>query len=122
FKNHACCGHTFAPIDGALVVKKQHAIDAANIQRVVVATYSPALDVAGNPAPVTAAEARFSIPFVVATALMHGSVRLSAFSDQRLSDPGLRELVSRVQLEVDPTFDAAFPGQRAARVAIETLD
>lgn len=122
FKNHACCGHTFAPIDGALALKNRHAIDPVQIKRVVVSTYRPALDVAGNPSPSTAAEARFSIPFVVATALMHGSVRLSAFRDERLLDTGLRKLMSRIKLEVDPTFDAVFPGQRAARVSVETLD
>ncbi|WP_454695968.1 MmgE/PrpD family protein [Achromobacter aegrifaciens] len=122
FKNHACCGHTFAPIDGALALQIQHGIEAGQVKRVVVSTYRPALDVAGNPQPSTAAEARFSIPFVVATALMHGSVRLSAFSDERLADVGLRQLMSKVELDVDPAFNAAFPGQRAARVLIETLD
>lgn len=122
FKNHACCGHTFAPIDGALALKGQYGIDAGQVRKVVVSTYRPALEVAGNPSPRTAAEARFSIPFVVATALMHGSVRLSAFSDQRLSDTGLRALMSRIELAVDPVFDTAFPGQRAARVAIEMMD
>jgi len=122
FKNHACCGHTFAPIDGALVLKGQHAIEPDQIRRVVVSTYGPALDVAGNPTPRTAAEARFSIPFVVATALTHGSVRLAAFSDERLADAGLRDLMSRIELEVDPVFDSSFPGQRASRVLIETVD
>ncbi|MCC2595836.1 MmgE/PrpD family protein [Pusillimonas sp. MFBS29] len=122
FKNHACCGHTFAPIDGAIVLRGQHNIEPGQVRRVVVSTYGPALDVAGNPSPATAAEARFSIPFVVATALTHGSVRLAAFSDERLADPGLRSLMSRIELAVDPVFDTAFPGQRAARVFLETVD
>lgn len=122
FKNHACCGHTFAPIDGALALKSKHDIDSEHIHRVIVSTYGPALDVAGNPSPSTAAEARFSIPFVVATALMHGSVRLAAFSDQRLSDTRLRALMTKINLAIDPTFDSVFPGQRAARVSIETSD
>src|SRR5690606_39494505 len=76
FKNHACCGHTFAPIDGALELQRRHNIRSQDIARVSISTYGPALAVAGNPNPSTAAEARFSIPFVVATALLHGSVRL----------------------------------------------
>lgn len=116
FKNHACCGHTFSPIDAALQLQQQLGAKAADIEQVTVATYSPALDVAGNPSPKTAAEARFSLPFVVATALLHGSVRLAAFSDARLADPAIRALMARIRLEVEPTLDAAFPGQRAARV------
>lgn len=122
FKNHACCGHTFAPIDGALTLQAQLSVAATNIAHIRIATYAPALDVAGNPQPTTAAEARFSIPYVVATALIHGSVRLAAFESQRLADPQIRELMARIELAVDPELDAGFPGQQAARVTIETLD
>lgn len=122
FKNHACCGHTFAPIDGALALQQQHGFSARDIERIIVATYSPAIAVAGNANPTTAPEARFSIPFVVATALMHGSVRLAAFEQERLTSPALRELMARVQLQVEPALDAKFPGQRSAQVTIRLRD
>ena len=122
FKNHACCGHTFAPIDGALTLQQQHGIKAEHIERVIVATYSPAIAVAGNTNPTTAPEARFSIPFVVATALLHGSVRLAAFESERLASPTIRALMSLIELQVDPTADAKFPGQRSAQVTIQTKD
>lgn len=122
FKNHACCGHTFAAIDGALALQRQLGVRGADILRVGIATYGPALDVAGNPHPRTAAEARFSLPYVVATALLHGSVRLAAFTPERLADPALRALMARIELTVDPELDASFPGQRAARVTIRTTD
>jgi 2-methylcitrate dehydratase PrpD len=122
FKNHACCGHTFAAIDGALIVQAKLGVAAGQIARVHVATYRSALDVAGNPNPATAAEARFSLPYVVATALTHGSVRLSAVEPQRLADPQTRALMQRLELTVDPELDAAFPGARAARVEIVTTD
>lgn len=118
FKNHACCGHTFAPIDGALALQQRHQLDADNIASVYVGTYGPALDVAGNPNPTTAAEARFSIPFTVATALKYGSVRLSAFDETRLKDKDLRQIMDRVELDVVPELDQKFPGQRSAVVRI----
>lgn len=120
FKNHACCGHTFAPIDGALALQRQMGIAAADIQRVVISTYRSALEVAGNTQPETAAQARFSIPFVVASALLYGSVRLAAFSTERLQDPVIRALMTRITLQVDPELDARFPSQRSARIFIET--
>ena len=122
FKNHTCCGHTFAPIDGALALQQAHGIRVEDIAEVRIATYAPALAVAGNPRPATAAEARFSIPYVVATALRYGSVRLAAFDAARLADPALRALMERVVLEVDPALDQQFPGQRAAWVAITLGD
>ena len=87
-----------------------------------VATYAPALDVAGNMHPRTAAEARFSIAYVVANALLYGSVRLAAFSPERLADPAVRALMAKIELSVDADIDRAFPGQRAARVTIQTRD
>lgn len=122
FKNHACCGHTFAAIDGALELQRRLGVTAGDIARVRVATYWPALEVAGYENPQTPAEARFSVKYVVATALIYGSVRLSAFESQRLADPAIRELMKRIELTVDPELDAGFPGQRAARITIETRD
>jgi 2-methylcitrate dehydratase PrpD len=122
FKNHACCGHTFAAIDGALELQRTLGVKAADIARVHVGTYRPALEVAGYEHPATPAEARFSLKYVVATALAHGSVRLAAFEPARRNDPATRALMARIDLSVDAELDAAFPRQRAARVAIETRD
>ena len=122
FKNHACCGHAFAAIDGALALKAQMGVAAAEIARVRVGGYRATLEVAGIADPETAAEARFSTPYLVATALTHGSVRLAAFEPARLQDPATRALMRRVEVVLDPGLDAAFPAQRAARVAIESRD
>jgi 2-methylcitrate dehydratase PrpD len=122
FKNHGCCGHTFAAIDGALALMARASRPAADISRVRVATYKAALDVAGNREASSPAHAKFSLPYVVAHALAHGSVRLDAFSPERLADPLLRSLMARVEIAVDPELDAAFPGRRAARVDIEWKD
>ena len=122
FKNHACCGHTFAAIDGAQEVQRQLEVKAQNIARVHVGSYRAAKEVSGHENPVTPAEARFSLKYVVATALVHGSVRLAAFEPQRLNDPATRELMQKIELTIDPELDAAFPNQRGARVSIETQD
>ncbi len=118
FKNHACCGHTFAAIDGALELKKRMKIEAADIEAIEVATYRAGLEVAHYEEPRTPAEGRFSLKYVVATALTHGSVRLAAFEQQRLEDPATKKLLQKIKTTIDPELDAAFPGKRAARVAI----
>jgi 2-methylcitrate dehydratase PrpD len=118
FKNHACCGHTFAAIDGALALQKKMAVSASEIEQVEVATYRAGLEVAHYEDPRTPAEGRFSLKYVVASALTHGSVRLAAFSEERLRDPSTRALMQKTAVSLDPQLDAAFPGQRAARVAI----
>lgn len=121
-KNHACCGHAFAAIDGALAAQAKLGAAAADIARVHVGTYRAALEVAGNADPRTPMQARFSLKYVVADALTHGTVRLAAFEPPRLADPATRELMRRIEVSLDPERDAAFPAQRAACVTIETRD
>jgi len=118
FKNHACCGHTFAAIDGALELKKRMNLKPEDIDEIEVATYKAGVEVAGYENPATPAEGRFSLKYVVATALTHGSVRLAAFEPDRLSDPGTRSLLEKIRTSVDPQLEAEFPNKRQARVAI----
>lgn len=122
FKNHIGCGHTFAAIDSALELRSRYALEANQIKSVRVLTYRPALDIACYTRPTTANEARFSLTYVVATALSHGSVRLAAYEPHRLNDSSTRALMERITVEVDPALDTAFPGQRAARIELETMD
>jgi 2-methylcitrate dehydratase PrpD len=118
FKNHACCGHTFAAIDGALGLKKQMKLEPEHIDGVEIATYRAGLEVAHYAEPRTPAEGRFSLKYVVATALTHGSVRLAAFSPERLQCDKTRALMRKTSVSIDPELEAAFPAKRAARVAI----
>jgi len=118
FKNHACCGHTFAAIDGALALKEKMGIAARDIDEVRVGTYRAGVEVAHYATPRTPAEARFSMKYVVASALTHGSVRLAAFEESRMRDPETRALMPKISVALDPELDATFPRQRAARVAI----
>ncbi len=122
FKNHACCGHTFAAIDGALALQKRMKLAAREIERIRVGSYRAAKEVSGYESPRTDAEARFSLKYVVATALTHGSVRLAAFEPARLNDAATRDLMDRIEVAIDPELDAAFPKQRAARVEIVARD
>ena len=122
FKNHACCGHSFAAIDGALGLKHEMGISARDIKRIRIGAYRATLEVAGYDNPHTPAEARFSVKYSVATALTHGNVRLAAFEPARIAHPATRELMVKTELTLDPELDAAFPKQRAARVTIDTYD
>jgi 2-methylcitrate dehydratase PrpD len=119
FKNHIGCGHTFAAIDGALALQHQHGFSHADIERVDLGVYQPTLDIAPHVDPQNADQARFSLHYMVATALVHGSVRLSAFEPGRLNDPHTRALMLRIDKALDPDVDAAFPGRRGAQVRIQ---
>lgn len=122
FKNHIGCGHTFPSIDGALELQRLHGFSHADIESVHLGVYQPTLDIAPHVDPQTADQARFSLHYMVASALVHGSVRLSAFEPQRLDDPATRALMARITKALDPEVDAGFPARRAARVTIGLRD
>jgi 2-methylcitrate dehydratase PrpD len=122
FKNYSACGHTFAAIDAARVLRSQYDLFPSNIEHIEIATYAKALEVAGNRDPRTVFEAQFSLPYCVGVALATGSARLEAFTSERLQDPVVRSLMTRTQLSVDPQADSVYPGQRAATVTVRTTD
>lgn len=120
FKNHGCCGHTFPAIDGALHLQRTHGFAHADIRRVRLATYKAGLDIIDNPRPEGEYQAKFSLQYTVAHALVHGSVRLNAFLPERMRDPAVRALMERIECVADPELSKGYPGQRAAQVEIET--
>lgn len=121
-KNHGCCGHTFAAIDGALVLQRQHGFKADDVAKIRVDTYQVAVNVTGRKTATTSFEGKFSLRYVVATALVHGSVRIDAFSPERLADPVVQGMMPRIEIVADPELTAAFPNKRAATLTIELKD
>ena len=121
-KNHSACGHCHAAIDGVVALVARHGLVADRVKKIRIGTYAKALEVMANRDPKTAFEAKFSLVYCVASALMVGSVRLAAFTDERLADPALRRTMGLVELAVDPEADRKFPGRRTAVVEIETVD
>ncbi len=121
-KNHVGCGHAFPAIDGVVALRQQHNVHSADIARIHIATYRPALDIACYDFPQTANEARFSIKYMVATALVHGDVRMNAYSPERMACLATRQLMSRISTTVDPDIDKRFPQQRAAKIELELKD
>jgi 2-methylcitrate dehydratase PrpD len=121
-KNHAACGHTFAAIDAVRELRSRHSLVAAEVDRIEIATYAKALEVAGNPDPHTPFEAQFSLPYCAGVALATGSARLEAFTDERLQDDVVKSLMTRTALSVDPQAESVYPHQRAATVTIHTTD
>lgn len=122
-KSHGCCGHTFAAIDAVLTLREDLGeLHPESVRLIVVDTYQAAIDVTGNHQPKSAFEAKFSLPYVISHALLYGSVRLDAFTGNRLSDSRIRALMQRVTLNSDPEMTAGFPTMRAARVTITMQD
>ncbi|HRD75361.1 MAG TPA: hypothetical protein PK264_05400, partial [Hyphomicrobiaceae bacterium] len=121
-------------------LKAAHGIDPDEIERIDIGGYRATVEVAGMPEARTPFEGKFSTAFLVASALVHGSIRLDAYTPERLGDGerGTRgrahgierrvvgdlpqALMRRVTLAIDPECAAAFPARRSAKVAMTLRD
>lgn len=121
-KNHGCCGHTFAAIDAGLELRNNQGLDWKDVESIRVGGYSATVDVCSIREHATPFEGKFNLAYVVAHGLKYGSVRLDAFSDERLNDPDLKDLIDKTELYLDQEVDAGFPGMRAAKIKVKTKD
>jgi 2-methylcitrate dehydratase len=69
-------------------------------------------------APSSRETADHSLPYLVAAALVDGSITEQTFSPERYGDPGLRELMLRIEFRGDPRYTAAFPGHQRGRIEV----
>ena len=85
-KPYPCCGLTHACIDAALALKSKHDIDADKIKSITVYGGQAVYDLSQPPEvkqnPRTIIDAQFSVPYVVAVALVKGKVTVDDFTDE----------------------------------------
>lgn len=121
FKLHAACRYTHAALDVLADLSAQVRFAPADVAGVAVETYCWAAQL-DRPAPPTMLAAKFSIPFAIATAIVHGAATPDAFRAPALADPAIAALAARVRVIEDRDMTAALPGERPARVTITLRD
>lgn len=116
-KPYPCCHYNHAYLDCALELRARHRLDAGVIDSVECRVPAGEVPVVCEPAaakarPRTTYEAQFSLPFSVAAALVHGRVGVDTYKRERLGDPEVLAVASRVRYAIDPEarFPASFPG------------
>jgi 2-methylcitrate dehydratase PrpD len=97
YKLYPCCYSTHAAIEAALTLVRQHGLfDAGALARVDSWTSAFGLLHTDRPDPKTSLEAKFSVQYCVARALLHGKVVLESFEEKAYRDPVMRGLLPRV--------------------------
>lgn len=122
FKNHGCCGHIFAGLDGLRAMREAHGFEAEDVARIHLGGYGPTAEICDRPVATTEQEARFSAQYCMAALLLLGGVRIAAFTPERLRDPAIRALMAKVSVGLDPELAEAYPRRRAARLRVELKD
>jgi 2-methylcitrate dehydratase PrpD len=121
FKPWPSCRGTHVFIEAATQLVSTHRIDPNDIEavrltgsRLNLMLAEPLLQ---KRRPATAIDAKFSLPFTVATALRRGRVTLDDFTAQALQDPAVLALAARVHFE--PNAAQATSGPDVLRGTVE---
>ncbi len=113
FKPWPSCRGTHVYIEAAAQLARDHRIDPSDIASVHLIgsrlNLMLAEPVAQKRVPATAIDAKFSLPFTVATALCRGTVTLDDFTDHALHDAAVLDLASCVHYEADPARASTGP-------------
>jgi 2-methylcitrate dehydratase PrpD len=120
FKPYGCCRWAHAAIDAILALKAELKFSASEVETIQVHTFGWALRLNNDCAPATLESAQYSVPFCVALAAARGGEPLVRLSETTLLDEEVLMLAKRVELVLDPMFEALFPGAVPARVVIDT--
>ncbi len=114
---------THQPISAALQIRQEQNLSPEQIAAVLVETTVRGADILSDPSkykPKTRETADHSLPYVIAAALADGNVLPSSFSDEKLVDPVIWDLLGKINVIADSEIDALFPGVKRARVSITT--
>ncbi len=121
FKSFPSQVHTQGPIGLALELRAQ--VAPSEIAAIRLRTYQAAMRSAADPekwAPQTRETADHSIPYLVATALKDGAVTPASFTEERLRDPAVHELIAKMTAEEEPDFTKRFPEDLPCLLEITT--
>ena len=112
---------THPPLDALLDLVRRHQLSADAIAAidVQVDTMTPRLLIHDRPA--TGLEAKFSMPFCAAAAVVYGHPTVETFDEPHIRDARVQALMPRVSMRVNTTFDEAAPLSQST-VSIQLRD
>ncbi len=117
FKPYPGCRFAHAVIDLGLDLVQEHGIRPNDIKEGSVRIYkTDILNYTARPSkPVIA---QFSVPYLLATAMVHGKVTLEHLTEKAIGDPGVLAVADRIQVEEDAQFTAAYPERYSTEVSL----
>lgn len=119
FKPYACCRWLHSAIDAALVLRDEGLVPS-DIEAIRVSTFARAASLPNLPDPPDIIVAQFSLPFVLAAALIEGPSALMPMEPHLLSRGDIVALARKVEIAIVDEYDSLFPGQVPARVEVVT--
>ena len=112
--------HSQAPLWIALELRKK--VAAADIDAINVQTYYTAWSEIGSEPekwnPRTRETADHSLPYLLALGFMDGRITVDSFSERRMHDPLLRQLMKRIKITENKEFTRQFPAKLMTEIEV----
>jgi 2-methylcitrate dehydratase PrpD len=121
-KLYPSCAGTHPTLDAVLDLRSRVGFTADDVGRVEVAVDRITPTILIHDRPSTGLEAKFSMPYCVAAAIVYGRVGLDTFDDEQVRDSTVTAFLPRVSMPVEPTFDNGAPALTQSRVRITLRD
>ncbi|WP_077000180.1 MmgE/PrpD family protein [Variovorax sp. KK3] len=123
FKPHACCGSNHACVDAAILIMREHRLGIDDVERVIAGIPSVVQTQTGFDYEADSVlNAQMSLRYNIAVAMCDGQAYLEQFTRERIVEPRTVALAQRVEIEIDPEIDAAYPEIYGGRVSVVTRD
>ena len=127
FKPYACCRFSHQVVDAALAAITKHNIRPENVSGVVVRIHTTAYEKLFQPEarryrPQTIVDAQFSIPYIIATAIFHGSPMPEHFTEQTIRQTDTLALASRIKGTPDDEYEKQYPLRYPTTVTFRMSD
>jgi 2-methylcitrate dehydratase PrpD len=121
-KLYPSCAATHPALDALLDLRRAHAFTAESVARVEIAVDRMTPTVLIYDRPRTGLEAKFSMPFCAAAAIVDGRVDLATFDDDSVGDARLAAMMEKVRMVVDSELETRGPALTQARVGLGLND
>ena len=119
FKPYPCGGLTHSAILAAIRLRNEHQITPQLIEHVDVRVPADTAAPLVYRVPQIAREGKFSMPYLIARALMDGNITFDTFTEEAVRNPQVLQLLERVEMNVDPKLQAGTDGSRPAIVTMK---
>ncbi|UCC79709.1 MAG: MmgE/PrpD family protein [Candidatus Zixiibacteriota bacterium] len=116
---------THTHITATLKVITGNDIKYDEIDRVIVTTIARACDILFDPhkyRPESRETADHSLPYCIAAAIVDRQITTDTFSDEKLKDPRIREIIDKIKGEASVEFEKMFPAKQPSKVVVKTKD
>ncbi|MCF6269854.1 MAG: MmgE/PrpD family protein [Melioribacteraceae bacterium] len=96
-----------------------------DIEEVRVTAFAQAYDILFDPAkyrPESRETADHSLPYCLAAAIVDKKISTQSFSDEKLNDPRIYEVIDKIKGEASIEFEKMFPAKQPSKVVVKTKD